>query len=140
LYRDKRRLLLAMMGELAGGARISFEGDLSKLALLRISDASQEETAALKRNTIWPKQDFVVVPLEPSTVTTIVAAMGGTIPNAIIHVQIEKGGVLQLGAYDDFHPETIFFGEILKPLLDSLVSQNILRQYTNRPPRPKLKT
>jgi hypothetical protein len=127
------------MGELAGNARISFEGDLSKLALLRLSGATQEETAVLKRNTIWPKQDFVVVPLEPSTVRTIVVAIGGTVPNAIIHVQIEKDGVLQFGAYDNFHPETIFFGEALKPLVDSLVSKNTLGRYNNAAARPKPK-
>ena len=40
----------------------------------------------------------------------IIAAIGGTIPNAIIHIQIEKDGLLQFGAYDNFHPECIHFG------------------------------
>ena len=59
LVRDKRRLLLVMMEKLAGGAHISFEGDLSALRLSDIPGASQEETGALKRNTLWPKQDFI---------------------------------------------------------------------------------
>lgn len=136
LVRDKRRLLLAMMEELAGGAHISFEGDLSALRLSSITGASQEETGALKRNTLWPKQDFIVLPLEPSMSKTIVAALGGTVPSAIIHIQIEKGGTLQFGAYDNFHPRCIVFNPALeRAILESLVSDGIMRPYTERPPR-----
>ena len=80
---DKRRLLLVLMEELSGDAHISFEGDLRGLAVLHLPDASDEPTAALRRNTRWPKQDFVIVPLEPSRGKKIIAAIGGTIPNAI---------------------------------------------------------
>lgn len=65
---------------------------------------------ALKRNTLRPKQDFVIVLLEPSTVEKIIPAIGGSVPKAILHIQIEKNGVLQFGAYDNFYPECIFFG------------------------------
>ena len=137
LVRDKRRLLLAMMEELAGDAHTSFEGDFSGLRLLSTPGASQEETPALKRNTRWPKQDFVVLPLEPSMSKTIVSAIGGTVPSAIIHIQIEKNGLLQFAAYDNFHPLCIVFGPgVKRTVLQSLVSQNILRPYTERPPRP----
>ncbi len=136
LVRDKRRLLLAMMEELTGEAHISFEGDLRGLRLLSTSGASQEETFALKRNTLQPKQDFVVLPLEPSMSKTIVSSIGGTIPSAIIHIQIEKNGLLQFAAYDNFHPQCIVFGTGVKPaVLDSLVSQGITRPYTKRRPR-----
>jgi len=40
IVRDKRRLLLAMMEELAGDAHISFEGDFSGLRLLSTPGAS----------------------------------------------------------------------------------------------------
>jgi hypothetical protein len=93
LVRDKRRLLVRMMEQLAGNAHISFEGDLKALHLSRIPGASNEETEVLKRNTLSPKQVFVVLPLETSSTKTIIAAIGGTIPSAIIHVQIEKVGV-----------------------------------------------
>jgi hypothetical protein len=66
LVRDKRRFLLAMMEKLAGGAYISFEGDLKALRPSSTPGASQEETDALKRNTLEPKQDFIILPLEPS--------------------------------------------------------------------------
>jgi hypothetical protein len=133
---DKRRLLLAMMKGLAGDAHISFEGDLKALRLTSLPGASMEETETLKRNTIWPKQDFIIVPLESSTTDTIVSAIGGTIPNTIIHIQIEKGGSIRFATYDHFHPECIVFHPAMdKAILESLVSEGIMRPYTQRPPR-----
>jgi hypothetical protein len=133
LVRDKRRLLLALMEEFAGDAHISFEGDLSALPLSSIPGASREETGILKRNTLWPKQDFIVLPLESATSKTIVSAVGGTFPNAIIHIQIEKGGTIQFAAYDNFHPQCIVFGPEAKPaMLEFLVSESIMRPYTER--------
>jgi len=140
---DKRRLLLAMMEELAGDAHISFEGDLHGLALLRMPDALDEPTPALRRNTRWPKQDFIIVPLEPSMGNKIIAAIGGTVPKAIIHIQIEKNGLRQFGAYDNFHPECIYFGSAVKQaVIESLISERIIRPYTERRPKrePKRRT
>jgi hypothetical protein len=42
--RDKRRLLAAMMEELAGNAHISFAGHRTALRLLDVPAASQDET------------------------------------------------------------------------------------------------
>jgi hypothetical protein len=65
----------------------------------------------------------------------IIAAIGGTVPKAIIHIQIEKHGQLQFGAYDNFYPECVYFGIAVKPeLIESLISQGIMRPYTERPP------
>jgi hypothetical protein len=126
-----------MMEELAGHADISFGGDFRGLRLSSTPGASQEKTPALKRNTLWPKQDFVVLPLEPSMSKTIVFAIGGTVPSAIIHIQIEKNALLQFAAYDNFHSQCIVFGTAVKQaVLESLVSQNILRPYTEQPPCP----
>lgn len=133
--------MLAMMEELAGGAHVSFEGDLQGLKLSSISGASSEPTTALKRNTLQPKQDFVVVPLEPSTGQEIIAAMGGTVPGAIIHIQIEKNGELQFGAYDNFYPECIYFGSAVREgVIQLLISQNIMRPYIERRPRREIKS
>jgi hypothetical protein len=133
--RDKRRLLMAMMDELAGDAHISFEGNLSALRFSSIPGVSHEETVALKRHTRWPKQDFIVIPLEPSTNKAIISAMGGTVPNDIIHIQVERGGVLQFAAYDNFHPESVVFGTgVEQAVLTSLVAEGIIRPYTDRPP------
>ncbi len=90
------------MKELAGAAHISFEGNLSSLRLTHLTGASEEETPALRRNTIWPKQNFVVLPLEAGHSKAINSAIGGTIPKAILHIQIEREGRLELGIYDNF--------------------------------------
>ena len=125
--KDRTRLLLAIMQALAGDAQISFEGDLRHFRLSQFAGASQKETAALRRSTFWPKQGFVVVPLEPGTETAILSAISGQVPKRIIHIQIEKEGVLQFGAYDNFNPECLFWGPGLKnSLFDSLTAQEVL--------------
>jgi hypothetical protein len=101
---------------------------LKALRLSSIPGASEEETEALKRNTIWPRQDFIVLPLESSTIKSIVSAIGGTIPNTIIQIQIEKGGSIQFAAYDNFHPQCIVFHPAMdKATLESLVSEGLMR-------------
>ena len=132
---NKRGLLLALMERLAGDAHISFEGNLKGLKLLSMPDASEEPTPALKRNTLWPKQDFVIVPLEPPMTGGIIAAIGGTIPRSIIHIQIETSGVLQFGAYDHFQPECNYFGSaVQQALIEWLISEGIMRAYADRRP------
>jgi hypothetical protein len=138
---DKGRLLLAMMEELAGGAHISFEGDLRGLTLLNMPGASVEPTAALTRSTLWPRQDFVIVPLESAMGPKIIAAIGGTVPGAIIHIKIEKDGQLQFAAYDNFHPECIHFGSAIKEgAIQLLVSKNIMKPYTARRTKREIKS
>ena len=60
-------------GALAGGARISFEGDLRHCVFPPELPRSSAETFVLRRNTIAPVQDFVVLPLEPETIAPILA-------------------------------------------------------------------
>lgn len=112
---SKTQLLLAVMDELAGNAHASFEGELGRLKLLALPGASQEPTTTLERHTLWPKQDFVIVPLEQDTGKSIISAIGGTVPMAVIHIQIEKNGVLQFGGV------TIIF--IRKPCISVLLSR-----------------
>src|SRR5215813_9408118 len=100
--RDKFAFMLAVMGKVAGGAHISFEGDLEPFQLRDIPGASGKETELLKRNTLWPKQDFVVLPLEEATIQYIVRAMGSSWSRRIYHIQIERNGVLEFGSYDSF--------------------------------------
>lgn len=127
--RDKRKFLIAAMAELAGNAHISFEGDLGATQVLHLAGASGSETVVLKRNTMWPVQDFVVLPLEAALIKVIIAGIGGTIPRGVLHVQIEKDGQLELGLYDNFDPETSFFGSRLAPeFFDGLESQGVLRR------------
>ena len=130
--RDKRAVLIAAMQELAGGAHISFEGDLTSTKISGLTGVSGNETAVLKRNTLWPPQDFVVLPLEADLVETITAAIGGTVPRSILHIQIEKDGHLELGLYDNFDPKTSFFGSRLtSEFFDRLASRGIVKQGTN---------
>ena len=126
--RDKRRLLAAVAGKLAGDAHISFEGNLRNLALVNFPAATREETSILKRNTTLPRQDFVVLPLEPTVSDRILSAIGATVPRNILHIQIEKAGVLEFAAYDRFDPECVFFGSALQgEFLDSLVIEGLLQ-------------
>ena len=131
--RDKRRFLMAAMRELAGTARISFEGDLSTTAVAQLAGASADETEILKRNTLWPKQDFVVLPLETDLVGAIIAVVGGTVPRGIFHIQIEKGNRLELGLYDNCAPKASFFGPSLTPsFFANLQGDGIISQWTER--------
>jgi hypothetical protein len=131
--RDKRAFLIAAMQELAGTAHISFEGDLSATTVPRLTGASGNETAVLKRNTLFPPQDFVVLPLEADLVRTIIAAIGGTVSRSILHIQIEKDGRLELGMYDSFDPAASFFGSRLTPeFFDRLSSNGILKEWVSR--------
>jgi hypothetical protein len=131
--RDKRRFLAAALAELAGDAQVSFEGDLSATSLSDVAGASSDETQVLKRNTLWPKQDFVVLPLEAEMVRPIMAAVGGTVPRGLIHVQVQKEGRLQLGLYDNFAPKCMFFGPSLTPsFMAKLQEARVLVNWTER--------
>lgn len=131
--KDKKRLLLAVMGALAGGARMSFEGDLGGFGLSRIAGFSQQETATLKRSTRWPQQDFLVVPLEPTTIGAVMSAIGGNVPRRILHVQIEKGGNLEFAAYDQLRPGCLMFGRaVSRGLIDTLVAEGIVSRCSSR--------
>jgi hypothetical protein len=130
--RDKREFLIAVMTALAGDAHLSLEGDLGSTQVLHMVGASVNETAILKRNTTWPAQDFVVLPLETDIIKAIIASIGGTVPRGILHIQIEKSGQLELGLYDNFGPDTSFFGPRLTPeLFGRLESKGVLRKMTS---------
>jgi hypothetical protein len=133
---DKQRLFRLVMKELAGSAHVSFEGNLHGLRLLDIPRASEQETDALKRSAAWPKQDFVVVPLEADSIAAILAAIGGALPRNIIHIQIEKAGVLEFGAYDEFQSGCIYFGTAVNwQFLEALVSHGVMKTFTDRSTR-----
>jgi hypothetical protein len=90
-----------LMIELAGNAHISLEGDLAHCRLTDDLVKSRDETPILKRGgTLWPKQDFVVLRLRAETVDAVFKPMMAA-GLRIIHVQIERDGVLELGAYDN---------------------------------------
>ncbi len=97
------------MRHLAGEAHISFEGDLSRCSFPPSLSPSLDETPALRRQTLAPKQDFVVFPLTSESVRPILDVV---LPDNrcladIIHIQIEKAGQLQFGSYDEFDDRCI---------------------------------
>jgi hypothetical protein len=131
---NKNRLLLLVMKELAGNAQISFEGDSKILPLAEIQGASQEETSLLKRNTTAPRQDFVIVPLEHSTIPIIFAKIGGTVPRSVRHIQVQKNAQLAFAVYDNFHPECLSFGTAITDMfIDSLVTEGLLQRRSTLP-------
>ena len=127
--KDRRQLLLAILEHCKGDSLASFEGDLSKLSLANLEGASLDETVSLKRGTLWPKQDFVVLPLDRLTPKAVIAALGGSIPSSVLHIQIEKNSKLAFGAYDNF--QHLHFGESLdEAFLNQLISHGILHSAT----------
>ena len=124
-----------MMVEFAGG-RMSLEGDLSKCKFTDDLSVAREAVGLLKRQTLYPRQDFVVLRLEPATIAPIfrkIVTAGLT--RAIIHVQIEYRDLLQLVACDNFHPECVVTGPgVSGALLSELTSKSILRDFEVAPP------
>jgi hypothetical protein len=126
-----------MMVELAGNAQMSIEGDLSRCRFTDDVILTSDETAILKRNTTAPRQDFAVLRLTYQTVDPIYKqVMAAGLKHAIIHVQIERDGVQQLGAYDHFHHECVVTGPGVSPaLLDELKKANVLRDFKIAAPK-----
>ncbi|MBE0542101.1 MAG: hypothetical protein IH623_11990 [Verrucomicrobia bacterium] len=121
-----------MMHELAGNdALISLEGDLSRCRFPGDLVTSRDETINLKRQTLVPTEDFIVLRLTSEMVAPIfeqIASAGLTC--AIVHVQIARKGVTELGAYDNFHPECVVTGSgVSTTLLDELKDKRIIRDY-----------
>jgi len=133
IARDKPGLLTHMMHFLAGDARISFEGDLSRCDFLVSISRDTNEDAILPRCTLSPQQDFIILPLEHDTVRPIldIVLPGNRYKDDIIHIQIEKHRQLQFGSYDQFHRDCIvcFLGVPTK-FLDELKQKGIIRSWT----------
>jgi hypothetical protein len=129
--RDRPGFLRRMMGEFAQGGRMSLEGDLSRCAFADEAVVGREDVGLLKRITLYPVLDFVVLFLEPTTIAPLFKQiMAAGLSRAIIHIQIEHAGTLQLGAYDNFHSECVVTGPgVHVELLSELKSQGILRDF-----------
>jgi hypothetical protein len=143
--RDKPRLLFAMMQALAGeNSSLSLEGNLSHTELVRFEGVSHEESGALKRGTLQPRLDFLILPLTLQNVEGIEKAIHSKVgfkgANGIIHAQIEVNGKIQFAAYDNFHRDTVIVGgDVPTDLLDELVQLRILRGYEVSEPRDSAK-
>jgi hypothetical protein len=120
------------MLELAGDSQISLEGNLARCQFNEDVLLARDETAFLRRNTIAPRQDFMVLRLSPETVEDIFRqAMAVGLKHAIIHVQIARSGVLELGGYDHFHPDCVITGPgVSRALLDDLTNAKVLNDFS----------
>jgi hypothetical protein len=129
--RDKPGFLHRLMSELAGRARMSLEGDLSKCHFTDDHVVARDEDLVLKRSTLSPRLGFVILKLEPEAVAALfkqVIAAG--LKKNIIHVQIERNGSLQLGAYDNFHPDCVVTGpEVSAELLEKMKISGVVRSF-----------
>ena len=139
IVRDRPGFLRRMMVELAGNGQVSLEGNLSRCRFTDDLVITRDETSILKRNTTAPKQDFVVLRLAPETVEPILKqalAAGLKRVQGIIHVQIEKNGVLEMGAYDNFSDESVATGPgVNRALLEELKNNNVLRDFKTATPQ-----
>src|SRR5262245_20828001 len=129
--RDKPGLLHRLMCEFAGG-QMSLEGNLAKCSFADEIVVTRDEVGLLKRSTLYHVQDFIVLRLDAATVAPIfMEVLAAGLSRAIIHVQIEHGGVLQLGAYDNFHAECVVVGPgVSETLLAELKAKHVLRDYS----------
>src|SRR5262249_32911536 len=129
--RDKPGLLHRLMREFTGGL-MSLEGDLSKCSFADEMVGGRGEMGLLKRSTLYPRQDFIVLRLDAANIAPIFTeVIAAGLSRAIIHVQIEHGGVLQLGAYDNFHPDCVVAGPgVSDMLLGELKSKHVLRDFS----------
>jgi len=133
--RDRPQLLFAMVRALAGeSSRLSLEGNLTQSELARVEGVSFEESGALKRGTLQPRLDFLILPLTPQNVESVEKAIQSKVgfkgANGIIHAQIEVNGKIAFAAYDNFHREMVVVNaDISTKLLDDLVQLRILRGY-----------
>jgi hypothetical protein len=113
---------------------ISFEGRLANTALLALEGASAQETVVLKRATLQPELDFVILPLTKRNLPNIERAISSKIAisgqDGIIHVQVEMDGKVAFAGYDGFHSDTVTLtADIPTSLLDEWVKQCILHSY-----------
>ena len=94
--RDCQGTLWAFYRRYEGQALASFEGDLESLGLEALPGSSLQETAVLRRQTLEPQLDFVVVPLTPENIASLKERLSkpGVLGRhgAIVHTQMEAAG------------------------------------------------
>ncbi len=92
-----------LMIELGTDASMSLEGDLRRCRFPEAVIVSRSACPPLVRDTLWPKQDFVILRLTPDSVEPIFGQiMAAGLERAILHVKIQRGGLLQFSAADNF--------------------------------------
>lgn len=123
---------------------MSLEGNLSRCRFADEVVTGHEETAVLRRSTLEPVYDFVVLRLTPETREQIFAQVmaagledDAELEEGVIHLQIERSGVIELGAYDNFHRDCVATGPGIDALLlVRLKKEGILRDFCVANPPP----
>ena len=130
--RDCQGTLWAFYRQYEGTGLASFEGDLSSLDLHALPGSFTQETAALKRQTLEPEMDFIVVPITTETIGLLkqrlskAGALGEK--GKVIHTQLEANGVAVLIACDNFHDDcTVASSEVSESFLSELKTRGVLR-------------
>jgi len=139
--KDRPGLLFAMMQVLAGDeSRISFEGKLSHTELVKFDGVSEEEDSVLKRGTLWPKLDFLILSMTTENLPIITKAIRSKIAfgdRGIIHVQIARHGKMAFAAYDCFHRDCVVaYSGVSIELLDQLTHERVIHGYKRAPGTP----
>lgn len=137
--RDRPGLLNAMMSALASDTtKISFEGTLSHTDLVRIAGITHDESGVLRRATLAPREDFIILPLSEQTLPAIRKAINSKIAigeKGIVHVQIVKDSDMAFAAYDTFDKECVVaYSAVSSELLDELTNAKVLRGYRQMAP------
>jgi len=132
--KDRHGLFGALARELVGNAHMSIMGRIKGLNLEDIPGAAKAETAVLRHQTLFsiPREDFIVLPVEPETVEIILARIPAECWNEfrITHVQIEKDGKLEFSGCDYFDVNSTWVGDaVSENLLAGLVSNGILNRF-----------
>jgi len=129
-------LLVAQTMEALCGdsAYVSLEGFYLPKEVCTLSGASSLETELLRRNTIAPVLQFVVVPLSMENLPTLKSFIchSSVLKDecGLIHIQIAKAGQLAFGAYDNVHEEcTVLYSPFALPLCESLVKSGAIASY-----------
>lgn len=108
---DSLLLVQALARAFTGGGHLMIEGQLLEVDTGEL-DVSSEVPPSLSRHTTWsfPKERVLVVPLESGTIEQVCSVLlpsvfrgaDGGVSNDVTHVQIEREGRLEFGAYDWF--------------------------------------
>ena len=132
--RDSPGILWAFFQEYIDSSIASFEGDFSELDLDELIGCSKDETNSLRRQTLEPQMDFIVVPINYQNVKVLKKIFAkqnvlGT-NGSIIHIQIESRGEPLLIACDNFHDDcTVSSASVPEVFLKHLKARGILRDY-----------
>ena len=125
-------LLAILIENFCGNANLALEGELSHQDFSQIPGTSKIPTNILVRNTIWPEQDFIIMPIEVGTKDLIkgkILSQVGLRTN-VLHILLEKEGVLVFAAYDTFDPDSVWLSNKAdKKLLEELREARIIGGY-----------